>query len=73
MKGRKAGVMQSPVKAYMSKPAIVADASATMREIERLFYRHHIGNLPVNENGKLTGILTRYDYLEYRKGRRTNY
>jgi tRNA nucleotidyltransferase (CCA-adding enzyme) len=38
-----------------------------MREIERIFYRHHIGHLPIVEEGKLAGIVTRWDYLEYRK------
>ena len=67
MKGRKACVMQSPVSAYMSKPVITADSSLTLREVERLFYRHHIGHLPVTENNRLTGILTRHDYLQYQK------
>jgi len=67
MKGRKACVMQSPVSAYMSKPAITAGSSITLREVERLFYRHHIGHLPIIENKRLTGILTRYDYLQHQK------
>ena len=67
MKGRKARVMQSPASAYMSKPAITAESSMTMREVERLFYRHNIGHLPVIENKRLTGILTRSDYLRYQK------
>ena len=67
MKGRKAHVMQAPVSAYMSKPAITADSSLTIREVERLFYRHNIGHLPVTENNHLAGILTRYDYLQYQK------
>jgi len=65
MKGRRASVMQSPVTAYMSKPVITAEGSVTMREVERLFYRHHIGHLPVTEDSKLAGIITRNDYLEY--------
>jgi len=69
MKGRKARVMQSPVSAYMSKPAITAESSLTMREVERLFYRYNIGHLPVTENNRLVGILTRYDYLQYQKRR----
>ena len=67
MKGRKAQVMNAPVKAYMSKPAITAESSITMREVERLFYKHHVGHLPVIENNRLAGILTRNDYLEYQK------
>jgi len=69
MKGRKANVMQAPVSAYMSKPAITAESSFTLREVERLFYRHNIGHLPVTENNRLAGILTRYDYLEHYKRR----
>ena len=69
MKGRKAGAMNAPVSAYMTKPAIIADASITMREVEQIFYKHNIGHLPVLEYGKLSGIVTRYDYLEYQKKR----
>ena len=67
MKGRKAGNMKLMVKAYMIKPAITAGAELTLREIERIFFKHHIGHLPVVEDGKLLGIITRWDYLEYRK------
>ncbi|GHV30014.1 hypothetical protein AGMMS4952_16430 [Spirochaetia bacterium] len=67
MKGRKAGVMKAPVSAYMSKPAISAEASVTMREIERIFYKYHIGKLPIVETGRLRGILTRWDFLGYKK------
>jgi tRNA nucleotidyltransferase (CCA-adding enzyme) len=69
MKGRKAGAMKAPVRAYMSKPAITAEASITMREVERIFYKHHIGRLLIVEDGRLQGILTRWDYLQYQKRR----
>jgi tRNA nucleotidyltransferase (CCA-adding enzyme) len=67
MKGRKAGAMKAPVRAYMSKPAITAGSSLTMREIERIFYKHHIGRLPIVKDDKLAGIVTRWDYLGYKK------
>ncbi|WP_043922827.1 CBS domain-containing protein [Leadbettera azotonutricia] len=67
MKGRKANSMKSPVRAYMSKPVIFSNSSITMREIERIFFKHHIGHLPIVEEGELVGIVTRWDYLEYRK------
>jgi tRNA nucleotidyltransferase (CCA-adding enzyme) len=67
MKGRKANLMNAPVKAFMSKPLIFSDGMVTMREIERIFYKHHIGRLPIVENNKLVGIVTRWDYLEYKK------
>jgi tRNA nucleotidyltransferase (CCA-adding enzyme) len=67
MKGRKQGKMQAPVRAYMIKPAISCDGSKTMREIERIFYKYHISHLPIVEEGRLLGMVTRWDYLEYRK------
>jgi tRNA nucleotidyltransferase (CCA-adding enzyme) len=67
MKGRRAGAMEAPVRAYMSRPAISADASVTLREVERLFYKHHIGRLPIVRDRKLQGMLTRWDYIQYQK------
>jgi tRNA nucleotidyltransferase (CCA-adding enzyme) len=71
MKGRRSGLMNAPVKAYMSKPLISSEGSVTMREVERIFYKHRIGHLPIMEDDKLVGIVTRWDYLEYRKRRAT--
>ena len=67
MKGRKHGKMMAPVKAFMSKPAISAGSMVTMREVERIFYRYKISYLPILEDGKLLGIVTRWDYLQYQK------
>jgi len=67
MKGRKVGKMQSPIKAYMSRPVISASGDTTMREIERIFYKHKISHLPVLEDGKLSGIMDRWDYLQFQK------
>ena len=67
MKGRKHGKMQTPIKAYMSAPIISAGSMATMREIERIFYKHKIDHLPILEEGKLLGIVTRWDYLQFQK------
>jgi tRNA nucleotidyltransferase (CCA-adding enzyme) len=67
MKGREHGKMQAPVKAYMSKPAISVGSMATMREIERIFHKEKIGHLPILEGGKLMGIVTRWDYLQFQK------
>ena len=67
MKGRKHGKMQAPVKAYMSHPVVSAGSTATMREIERIFHKEKIGHLPILEGGKLLGIVTRWDYLQFQK------
>jgi len=67
MRGRKQGKMKSPVKAFMSKPVISTGSNATMREIERIFHKHKISHLPIIEEGKLLGIVTRWDYLQFQK------
>ena len=67
MKGRKNQNMHKPVKAFMSKPVISAGTNVSMREIERIFFTHRISHLPIIEEGKLFGIVTRWDYLEYQK------
>ena len=67
MKGRRHGKMHAPVKAYMSKPVISAASTVTMREVERIFYKFKIGHLPILDEGKLLGIVTRWDYLQHQK------
>jgi tRNA nucleotidyltransferase (CCA-adding enzyme) len=41
-----------------------------MREVERLFFKHHIGHLPIVKQDALAGIVTRWDFLEYKKYRK---
>ena len=72
MKGRKQGKMQSPVKAFMSKPVISAGSMVTIREIERIFFKHKISHLPILEKGELLGIVSRWDYLHYQTGALVN-
>jgi tRNA nucleotidyltransferase (CCA-adding enzyme) len=69
MKGRKVSLMKAPVKAYMSRPTVCADSGITMREVERLFYRHHISHLVLTEGEALAGIISRWDYLRFQKSR----
>ena len=67
MKCRKQGKMYAPVNAYMSRPLVSAKSTATLREIERIFYKYKISHLPIVEDGKLLGIVTRWDYLQFQK------
>jgi tRNA nucleotidyltransferase (CCA-adding enzyme) len=67
MKGRRAGAMNAPVSAYMIKPAVSAQATVTMREVERMFFKFHIGRLPIVQDGALVGIVSRWDFLQYQK------
>jgi tRNA nucleotidyltransferase (CCA-adding enzyme) len=69
MKGRKAGAMNAPVTAYMTKPAVSAPGNITMREVERVFFKYHISHLPIVNEGKLSGIISRWDFLQYQKKR----
>lgn len=64
-KGRKAGQMNAPVHAYMTRNVIHADRNTTIREIEQMFYRHDIGHLPILEDEKVVGQVTRSDYIKF--------
>ena len=67
MKGRKHGKMHAPVKAYMSKPVVSIGSNATMREIEQIFFKNKISHLPILDDGRLKGIVTRWDYLQFQR------
>ncbi|MCL2293614.1 MAG: CBS domain-containing protein [Spirochaetes bacterium] len=65
MKGRKAGQIHSPVKAYMSKNVVSVNKNISVKEVEKVLYKNNIGHLPVMENNKLAGILTRTDVIRH--------
>ena len=67
-KGRRAGQMHSPVKGYMTRKLVSASPSSTVREIDELMFEHNIGHLPVVDGDSLVGIVTRNDYLNFRRG-----
>ncbi len=52
---------QEQVKDWMSSPPITIDANATLPEACELLRKHQIRRLPVLQNGKLVGIVTRGD------------
>ena len=68
MKGRRSGQMHSPVKGYMTRTVITATPETTIREIDELMLEYDIGHLPVLDGDKLAGIVTRHDYLNFRRG-----
>ncbi len=65
MKGRRADQMHAPVKGYMSKALITAPPEMTVREIEELLFENNIGHLPIVQEDRLAGIVTRTDYLNF--------
>lgn len=62
-----------PVELYMSSNPITVDADDPLEEAVRLMVKHGIGGLPVLQDGRLVGIITKSDivraYAEKLKGR----
>jgi CBS domain-containing protein len=52
---------QELVKDWMSSPPITIDVNATLPEACDILRQHRIRRLPVTQNGKLVGIVTRGD------------
>jgi CBS domain-containing protein len=53
----------SKVSDVMSRPAIVVEASATVEDAATLMSDERIARLPVVEDGRLVGIVSRVDIL----------
>jgi len=64
-KVRKSSQMKSPVKAYMTKDVKYIDPSSSVVQAIRKMVKHKIGRLPVMENDKIIGIITRTDAMRY--------
>lgn len=59
------GLGHAPVKAYMSSNVISVEPNTSVEEIQKIMIKHDIGRLPVVERGKLIGILSRTDIIEF--------
>lgn len=57
------GLGHAPVKGYMSRRVVAISPDVPLPEIQRLLIEHQIGRLPVVEDGKLLGIVSRTDIL----------
>ncbi|GAB6174046.1 CBS domain-containing protein [Paradesulfitobacterium aromaticivorans] len=53
----------APVKGFMTSEVITVDSNAPWEEIQRLMVQHDIGRVPVVEDGKVVGIVSRSDVL----------
>ncbi|OLO40658.1 hypothetical protein BTR23_06660 [Alkalihalophilus pseudofirmus] len=58
------GLGHAPVKAYMSSKVISIGPNTSLEEIQTIMIKHDIGRLPVVDNGKLVGILSRTNVIE---------
>ncbi|TCP63785.1 tRNA nucleotidyltransferase (CCA-adding enzyme) [Heliophilum fasciatum] len=65
------GLRHAPVKGFMSRKVISIPPETTLAEIQRLMIEHDIGRLPVMEQGKLVGIVSRTDVLRMLHGEST--
>ena len=68
MKGRRSDQMHAPVKGYMTRKLVTVAPGTTVREIDELMLENNVGHLPVVEDSRLFGIVTRSDYLDFRRG-----
>jgi len=62
---KKESQLTAPVKAFMSSNAITIAPGMSPMKAAQLMMKHDIGRLPVVENGKVIGILTRSDTMLY--------
>jgi len=64
-KVRKDSQLRAPVKAYMRQPVQTIEPGKSPLQAARLMIRQDIGRLPVVEDGRLIGIVTRSDVMCY--------
>lgn len=57
--------MQSPVKAFMSRNVISIDHDKNAIEAAKLMIKNDIGRIPVIQDDKIIGIVTRSDVMLY--------
>ena len=68
MKCRASGLMRGPVRASMTRKVLSASPATTLREMENLFFAHTIFSLPIVDQGRLVGVVTRAAFLKARVG-----
>jgi CBS domain-containing protein len=54
-------MIMKKVKEYMSAPVYVIERNEPIQRARNLMFKYGIGRLPVLDNGKLVGIVTKYD------------
>ncbi len=70
MKGRRAGQLKSPVRAYMTRHLLSASPQTPLRAIGELFMKRPVGHVPLVEDGRLVGLASLADYMGYLEERR---
>ena len=62
---KKESQLNAPVKAFMSTNIVTITPEKSPMQAARLMVKHDIGRLPVMENGRIIGIVTRSDSMRY--------
>ncbi|MDA3915525.1 MAG: CBS domain-containing protein [Deltaproteobacteria bacterium] len=62
---RKSKHMQAPVKAFMSRDIKTISHDRSAMEAAKLMIKHDIGRIPVMQDNKIVGIITRSDAMMY--------
>lgn len=62
-KARIHGLGHAPVKGFMTSEVLVISPQTSVGDIQKLMVEHDIGRLPVVDNGRLAGIVSRTDIL----------
>ncbi|WP_026475908.1 CBS domain-containing protein [Alkaliphilus transvaalensis] len=58
------GLSHAPVKGFMTRNILSITSNTSITDINNLMLKHNIGRLPVIEEGKIIGIVTRTDLLK---------
>jgi tRNA nucleotidyltransferase (CCA-adding enzyme) len=64
-KAKKTSALNAPVRAFMTKNVVTIEPGKSPMQAARLMIQHDIGRLPVAENGRVIGIVTRSDTMRY--------
>ena len=62
---RKSKHMQAPVKAFMSRDIKTISHDRSVIEAAKLMIKHDIGRIPIMQDNKIVGIITRSDTMMY--------
>ncbi len=58
----------APVSSIMSTDLVTVSPNDNMKKVEKLFQEHSIHHLPVLSNDKLVGMVSKSDYLFFKRG-----
>jgi len=64
-KAKKKSASNAPVRAFMTTNVTTIEPGSSPVQAARLMIQHDIGRLPVAENGRVIGIVTRSDTMRY--------